>query len=342
MFKSWKLCALWIGLSVLAAPSLAAPGYDQGRAELEWVMDRLIEWLPGTWDSYPQVWFERNVRMPTQEGEHEHWHRTFARIDAPQVGEVVFYGQINNGGRNGPIIGGSQVLYHAVIDEEIGAVNIFGQGPLNPEEYENLHERPALWDEVQFRERDALNCDFIWRRDGEQIFGVLRGNTPDKQVHGPGTCGFISERTGAPFRADAEWVLTPEQLWLYDNNWSDDMLFLGREDKTHIRLHRARPYTCEVETNGDKDHAAHDRGFMLSVTNDAGTPFDVMLLRAEYPGENGSGLTDRLRLTLSDRNTGEVVATTDAAPLAEEIEVDFTDIEVSCEREDAFAPLSRN
>ena len=158
----------------------SAPGYDQGRADLEWVMEYLIEHFPGTWDSYPQVWFERNVRMPTQEGEHEHWHRTFARIDAPQIGEVVFYGQINVGGRDGPIIGGSQVLYHAVIDEDLGAVNIFGQGPANPEQFENLQDRPELWSEVQWRERDALNCDWIWRRDGDQ---KDRGHCPDRWEH---------------------------------------------------------------------------------------------------------------------------------------------------------------
>ena len=115
-----------LGALVLSPLTLqAAPGYDQSRQDLEWVMEYLITWFPGVWDSTPQVWFERNIRMPEDEGEHEHWHRTFARIDAPQIGDVVFYGQINVGGRDGPIIGGSQVLYHAVIDDELGAVNIF-------------------------------------------------------------------------------------------------------------------------------------------------------------------------------------------------------------------------
>ena len=120
-----------------AIKGLTAPGYDQGRQELEWVMERLIEWLPGAWDSFPQVWYERNVREPSQGEEHDYWHRTFVRIDAPQVGEVVFYGQINVGGRDGPMMPGSQVLYHAVIDERLGAVNIFGQGPLDPNSYTN-------------------------------------------------------------------------------------------------------------------------------------------------------------------------------------------------------------
>ena len=34
-----------------AIKGLTAPGYDQGRQELEWVIERLIQWLPGAWGS---------------------------------------------------------------------------------------------------------------------------------------------------------------------------------------------------------------------------------------------------------------------------------------------------
>lgn len=340
-----RLSKIFLTLSVLVyfqaqAPVSAAPGYDQGRHDLEWVMDYLIKWFPGVWDSYPQVWFEENIRMPSDGEEHEHWHRTFARIDAPQVGEVVFYGQINVGGRDGPIISGSQVLYHAVIDEDLGAVNIFGQGPKDPEKYENLHEHPELWGEVQFREREALNCDWLWRRDGDQIFGVLAGNTPDKQEYGPGTCSFISKRTGEEFRADAEWVLTPEQLWLYDNNWSAGMLFLGREDQTHIRLHRARPYSCQLDTGKTQTVAAHDRGFSASFADGRGIPFEFMLLRAEYPAEDGFGRDDQLRLTLTDLGTGDVVARAEESAMAETVALESAGVEIKCRRTEAFEPLS--
>lgn len=337
--KVFLALTLAVGLQFPGALS-AAPGYDQDRHDLEWVMDYLIKWFPGVWDSYPQVWFEENVQMPSNGESHDHWHRTFVRIDAPQIGEVVFYGQINVGGRDGPIIGGSQVLYHAVIDEDLGAVNIFGQGPKDPEQYENLHERPDLWSKVQFRERGALNCDWLWRRDGDQIFGVLAGNTPDKQTYGPGTCSFTSQRTGEEFRADAEWVLTPEQLWLYDNNWSAGMLFLGREDQTHIRLHRAHSYSCEIDAGKKQTLAAHDRGFSTSFADERGIPFEVMLLRAEYPAEDGFGRDDRLRLMLTDLGTGDVIAMEDVAPLSDEIELEYNGVEIECERGDAFAPLA--
>jgi hypothetical protein len=316
----------------LAVNGLTAPGYDQGRQELEWVMERLTEWLPGAWDSYPQVWYERNVRKPSEGEAHEYWHRTFARIDAPQVGEVVFYGQINVGGRDGPMMPGSQVLYHAVIDKRLGAVNIFGQGPLDPNRFEDLHLRPELWSEVQQRDPAAINCDWLWRRDGSQIFGVLQGNTQDKQSFGPGTCAFISKRTDAPFRADAEWVLTPEQLWLYDNNWSGGFLFLGREDKTHIKLYRVSDYRCQIrDANGSRQVDAYDRGYTTSAEGADGSLLNVTLLRAEYPGPGGVGLQDRLRLLVADSTQPGALATADALPLAKQIQLDARGIKVVCE-----------
>lgn len=328
---------LTIGLSaflLLTTNALAAPGYDQDRHELVWVMERLKEWLPGTWDSYPQVWYEKNVRVPsnTDDGIHEHWYRTFALIDAPQVGDVVFYGQINIEGPDGSIVGGSQVLYNAVIDEELGAVNIFGQGPADPEKYENLHERPELWREVRQREPEAINCDWLWRRDGNQVFGVLQGNSPDKQTYGPGTCSFISQRTGEEFRADAEWVLTPDQLWLYDNNWSAGFLFLGREDQTHLRLHRARSYQCELtDTAGTRNLGAYDRGFHTSATGEDDEEYTLMLLRAEYPRSQGAGLDDLLRLSLSAGDQKSPVAVSSEPPVAEQISLSAKGISVNCE-----------
>lgn len=318
----------------------AAPGYDQGRAELEWVMERLIKWLPGVWDSFPQVWFERNVRIPSNEEEHEHWHRTFTRIDAPQIGEVVFYGQININGREGAILGGSQVLYHAVIDEKLGAVNIFGQGPENPENFENLHERPDLWGQVQFREREALNCDWLWRRDGNQIFGVLQGNTPDKQSYGPGTCSFISKRTDAEFRADAEWVLTPEQLWVYDNNWSGGMLFLGRYDKTHIRLYKAKPYDCRIKSSKEEIHTAHDRGFKTQIVDKENNKLTMMLLRAEYPSSDGFGREDRLRIIITDPTTNEIIQIAETEALADHITLNHVSLTVHCQKTKVFKRMS--
>lgn len=339
---------LTIGLSaflMMTANALAAPGYDQDRNELAWVMERLKEWLPGTWDSYPQVWYEKNVRAPsnTDDGIHEHWYRTFTLIDAPQVGDVVFYGQVNIEGPEGAIVGRSQVLYNAIIDEELGAVNILGQPLENPEKYENLHERPELWTEVKQPNPDAINCNWLWRRDGNQVFGVLQGNSPEKQKYGPHSCSFISQRTGEEFRADSEWVLTPEQLWLYDNNWTADLLFLGREDQTHLRLHRARPYQCDLtDASGTRNLVAYDRGFHTSAMGEDGENYTLMLLRAEYPKGQEEGLDDLLRLSLSDGEQKSPVAVSSEPPVAEQISLHAKGISVACKLGGALPRLHQS
>ncbi|MBM3513774.1 MAG: hypothetical protein FJX59_08665 [Alphaproteobacteria bacterium] len=333
-----KIISLLV-LALFATPVAAAPGYFASRAELEQVLADIIAWLPGSWDSYPQIHMEHHDAMPA-EGEHEHWHRTFVRIDAPQVGEVVFYGQVNAGGRDGPIVAGSQVLYKAVIDERLGAVNILGQGPLDPEKYENLHDRPELWGEVKMREPEAINCDFIWRRDGAQVFAVLQGNTPDKQKYGPGTCAFISKRTDAEFRADAEWVLSAENFWLYDNNWMDDRLFLGREDRTHIRLFRSRPYQCTVkDAAGTRKIDGHDRGTAIKARTKDGKDLDVLLVRANFPAGAGKGLSDRMKLLVTDAKTKAAIGAADKEPLASRITLTADGVSVRCARQEKFPPM---
>lgn len=324
--------------ATLSTTAVAGPGYEQDRKQLEQVLQDMIAWWPGSWDSYPQIHYEKTVAMP-KGGVHEHWHRTFARIDAPQVGEVVFYGQINVDGRDGPIIAGSQVLYKAYIDEKLGAVNVLGQGPLNPEEFENLHERPDLWGKVQMREPAAINCDWLWRRDGAQIFAVLQGNAPDKQKFGPGTCAFMSKRANAEFRADAEWVLTPDTLWLYDNNWIADQLFMGRDDRTHIKLYRATPYECRVkDADGRKTVKGHDRGHKMALKSRDGRTLEAMLLRAEYPA--GVGLKDEMKLTIA-AGDGAPLASVATAPLAKKVAATSGDVEVDCVKSETFAPLHK-
>lgn len=336
--KSWAIVAGAFACLLSAGGALAGPGYEPDRKQLEQVLQDIIAWLPGAWDSYPQVYYEKTVAMP-KEGPHEHWHRTFARIDAPQIGDVVFYGQINADGRDGPIVAGSQVLYKVYIDEKLGAVNVLGQGPLNPEAFENLHERPELWGKVQMREPGALNCDWLWRRDGSQVFGVLQGNTPDKQKFGPGTCAFVSKRSGAEFRADAEWVLTPDVLWLYDNNWMADQLFLGRNDRTHTKLYRTAPYECRVkDAAGARSVAGHDRGFKVALSSPGGDRREAMLLRAEYPAE--TGVSDRLKLMISDA-AGATLGSSEAVPLAAKISARGGGVEVSCTKAARLAPLHK-
>lgn len=307
------------------------PAYRASHGELAAAMRDLIAWLPGEWSSFPQVYAERTGSMPP-DGEHENWYRSFARIDAPQIGAYVFYGQINIGGRDGPLYPRSQVLYKAELDESAGVIRVTGQTPFEPEKFVDLQEHPELWSKVRMRDAAAVKCDFIWRRQGSQLFGVLEGKTPERRKYGARTCSYISER-GDEFLADAEWVLGPEELWIYDVNYMGGTQFIGRADRTHTRLYRSRRYQCEIrDASGLRDVLAYDRGFETDVAAAGARKLRLRLLRAPYPVEGASGLADRLRLMLAtpDVAPGQITATAEAEAVAPSIALDSQGVKVAC------------
>lgn len=319
----------WAIVGMLPNAIFAAPAYNFDRVQLQSALEDLKAWLPGEWNSYPQIWYERNVTLPA-EGEHDHWHRTFALIEAPQVGDTVFYGQVNIGGPEGPILARSQVLYKAVIDEDAGVISINGQPLAEPEKFADLHRRPELWSKARMPDEGAINCSFIWRRHGQQLVGVLDAKRPEGRKHGPGTCSYIS-RNGQEFIADAEWVLAPEELWLYDTNRIGGVQFVGRQDRTHLRLYRTTRYTCVVKTpTGMQTFSAHDRGFVADFQGANDQAMSMMLLRAPYPTASGT-LGDELRLTLITADTtANKQAVANAPPRAASIQLNSDGTNVNC------------
>ncbi len=320
----------------------AGPQYQPTRHELESVMADLIAWLPGAWDSYPQVHYQRRYVTPV-EGEHPHWHHVFERIDAPQIGEVVFYGQINPDGRDKPLMHRSQILYKVWIDEARGAVVVNGQGPENPDRFVNLHERPELWGEVKMRDEKSLQCDFLWRRDGEQIVGLLEGKTPERRKNGLGTCTYTVKGTDVEFFADAEWVLGPDIFWDYDINTMSGHQFVGRKDRTHIKQYRARGYQCRVEdSDGVRDWHAHDRGANIAVMSTDKKSYRLMLLRAPLPDAAGAGMHDQLRLALLPLDSEQPIVEVSAAPLAAYTQMNHAGVKVRCDLAKGLPPMHSN
>jgi hypothetical protein len=271
------------------------------------------------------------VRLPA-EGEHETWYRSFVRIDAPQVGRHVFYGQINIGDRDGPIMGRSQVLYSMEIDESRHAVVMRGQPLENPERYVNLQDRPELWKEVRFRDASQIRCDFLWRRHGRQLRGLVEGATPERRKRGPGTCSYTMADGETEFVADSEWVLSPDELWIHDTNSIGGRQFLGRVDRTFTRFYRTAPFACEIsDAAGRRTVTLQNRGGRTDVETDKG-PGALRLLRAWYPGRDGMGLEDSTRLTIERGAPSSEVARQSAPGDALSIGIDAVGVATTCKQ----------
>lgn len=320
MTRRSRLAALLATAACCVAPSATAETAPAAaHPELVTVLHRLDAWLPGEWDNLPQLLVERQLGAPP-DGEHDHWYRVITRIDAPQLGSHVYYGEVYQGGRGGDLIPGQQLLYVAEIDPVHFAVNLKGGGLAEPGKFRQLHLHPELWRKVRMRE-GAGPCLFLWRRSGEQLAGTLGTE---------GTCTVQSQRTGKMMLWDAEWVLGPEQLWILDNGYflgpgpGERSLFMGREDRTHHRAWRLTDYRCEVAHGGARVALRlHDRGDTAALED--GT--SVQLLRGPIVRPGGK-LEQGFALRVQARGGPPLEAVSPLA--AREVALDSGALAVSC------------
>ncbi|MCY3604627.1 MAG: CpcT/CpeT family chromophore lyase [Gammaproteobacteria bacterium] len=289
-----------IALSLTAIPASAT----NSKPELMKVLEDFMAWMPGEYSSVPQVFLERNLGTPP-DGEHDLFYRVFAEIEAPHLAEHVIYTQIRLDGDDGPVFPGQQVVFLISIDEELGAVSISGRRIKDPHLYVDAHLRPDVWPELQPDPNYGGNCSFNWRRHGKQLRGLL-GEF--------GKCTMISKNTGQQMTWDAEWILNPDELWIYDNGYLEDgSLISGRLDRTHLRMYKARRYECFAALrHADGNNQVinpffmHDRGDVYTITTEEPEPRDIHLefLTSLWPSSSGRNFVDLARLTLHDGEPG--------------------------------------
>ncbi len=287
------------------ALAFAAPAFaTNSKPELAKVLEDLMAWLPGEYTSIPQVYLERALGAPP-DGEHEIYHRVFAEIEAPHLGEHVIYTQIRLDGDDGTIFPGQQQVFLISIDEEKRTVAISGRRIKDPENYVDAHLHPEMWSSIEPDPDFGGNCTFNWRRHGQQLRGLLGDH---------GQCTMISKRSGQEMTWDAEWILNPDQLWIYDNGTlADGTLFAGREDRTHLRMSKAQRYECFTSVRYPDGTSQvfnpffmHNRGdvFTFETTEPEPRKLHVEFLTSLWPSNSGRNYVDLMRLTLHDGAPG--------------------------------------
>lgn len=285
----------------LAAPSQAT----NSKPELAKVLDDLMAWLPGEYTSIPQVFLERALGAPP-DGEHETYYRVFAEIDAPQLAEHVIYTQTQLDGDDGTILPGQQQVFLISIDEEKRTVAVEGRRIKDPETYVDAHLHPETWATIAPDPDFGGNCAFNWRRHGNQLRGLLGDH---------GQCTMTSKRSGQEMTWDAEWILNPGELWIYDNGTlADGTLFAGREDRTHLRMYKAQRHECFISFRFPDGTAQvvnpffmHDRGDTFTIVTEEDEPrtLHVEFLNSLWPSNSGRNYVDLMRLTVHDAEPGD-------------------------------------
>lgn len=293
-------------LIALAFLSSAAPAMaTNSKPELAKVLEDLMAWLPGEYTSIPQVFLERALGAPP-DGEHEIYYRVFAEIDAPHLAEHVIYTQIQLDGDDGTIFPGQQQVFLVSIDEENSRVSVSGRRIKDPEKYADAHLHPEMWASLEPDPDFGGNCTFNWRRHGNQLRGLLGDH---------GQCTMVSKRSGQQMTWDAEWILNPEELWIYDNGTlADGTLFAGREDRTHLRMYKATRHECFISfrfpdgaTQVVNPFFMHDRGDTFTIVTEEAEPrtLHVEFLNSLWPSNSGRNYVDLMRLTVHDAEPGD-------------------------------------
>jgi hypothetical protein len=117
---------------------------------------------------------------------------------------------------------------------------------------------------------------------------------------------------------DAEWVLTPDELWVFDNGYLHDQkdpsrpprMFAGRADRAFEKLYKGVAYRCSVvyPDRSAQSASVQDHGGELPLRGE--DKLRLQLLRSDYEQADGRGLERRLRLALLPEGSDEPVAST--------------------------------
>lgn len=135
------------------------------------------------------------------------------RLDAPELGDAVFYLQLNQGA---DLKLYRQRILVLSVDPENGAITQKAYTLREPEKFIDARSGDAILEglsesdiEPMFRE----GCGQRWTADGD----AFRGYTD------PATCRIISSRTGKPRRIEAVNLLTVDSLALVERGYDDNM-----------------------------------------------------------------------------------------------------------------------
>ena len=332
--SGYRLLAALIPLTSVGPTAASAAG---STAELTQLLQDLLAWWPGDYDTLPQVDFERRLGAPP-DGEHDRQSRQFRRVQVPHIGEHVIYGEVQVGGKDGDIIPGQQVLYIMRIDAERNALDVSGRRILNGERFRLKDQTPETLRGIAIDPNVGGNCHFLWRREGLQLVAHLSDLDANTT-----TCTMVSRNSGQKMTWDARWVLTPEELWVFDNGYLHDKenparaprLFAGREDRAFEKLYKGRDFRCAVRGAGGARIAvtlADNGGAAVLGDKFAPQPTVLQLLRSDYERASGVGLEKKLLLSLLPAGSDAALAQTISAGDARQITLSHEGIQAACKR----------
>lgn len=272
--------------------------------------DRFMAWFPGEYDNHEQAWQDQiDLKEGTIDQVHEHIHHIFHRVDAPAVGEDIFFVKQYMDADPSKVY--RQRLYRFSKNREEQAIELEIFVFNDEEAYADGHLRDAIFASLTLEElRATPGCSVYWRFNGESFDGTMK----------PGACSFVSQRSGKKIIISDTLRLTEDEIWISDQAVDENGEWVfGNKAGIHHKNRKVRYFTgwAGVKKAGQNaaaddnewhfrsDIVLHNEGQVVPLTKEDGSPtgYSIQLARLTYQ----NGRLPILKLGLIDDATGKTL-----------------------------------
>lgn len=257
------------------------PAAAQSTTEARFVLKDIQSWLPGTYDSEPQIFLEKAFGA-SNDGPHDRMFVAIREAGASTNETVVVTTEWRSGDKHAPVT--RRERWSFAVSEAARAVIM---------RRHNLGTDDDLTAESQ-TSGTQLPCSLVWLQGQSNLFAKAVG----ADCSGPGH----------------ELLLDQDGLWILNLGADEHPLVRSRHDGIHTKLYRTNMMECFVNVlhEGQPYNAGlegrtlinpiqmHDRGDTYSFETNEEKPrkFILMLRKAMWPSRSGRNFAPMLMLWL--------------------------------------------
>jgi hypothetical protein len=294
-----------VGIAGLLAACGAAP-VGSGGNQLDRDLALMMEWFPGEYDNHEQVW-QQGVDGIDKKDQHEHIHHIFLPVDAPKIGEHVFFVKQYSDGNYEDVY--RQRLYKFTRNDEENAVQLTIYRFLDEQRYRYTDRAPELVGQLDYDQlKTTEGCEVYWRYTGEFFHGYMH----------EGACSYRSPRSGQKITITDTLKLTEDEIWIGDKAYDEDGNKIFGRDEQHknrkvryfkgwmgLKREKIDPDAGEDDWVFDGNFRIHSEGQVVPLVAKDGseTGYSVQLAQLTY-----QNTTDPiLKLGVIEDATGKTV-----------------------------------
>jgi len=289
-------------------------------------MDRFLSWFEGEFDNNEQVWQQASDGIA--EGDrHEHIHHIFKPVEAPGLGERIFFVKQYLNGDYEEVY--RQRIYSFTRDEAESAIRLAIYTFNDEAPYRYADQDPSVLLDVQPEDfRNSPGCDVFWTFHEDHYVGKMKKDA----------CFYFSKRLGKNIYISDTLKLTEDMIWIGDKAFDEEgNKIFGRDERHANRKVRyfkgwAGVRNDKFMDDGDDSQAfipnlrLHNEGQKVPLVTEDGedTGYTVELARLTYQNTRVAVL----KLALIHTATGETFTYTWTNPGAERIGINLRWLQV--------------